>query len=473
MGKYSNKSLIVFDDHTCACVDEAPLYSLIQISNDIDGKKRLIILTSLAGFDNTTTVNDMLNTPDNYFGLFTDNLSDSGLNSLSEDTAPTLGGDLNANSLTAFDIATKNIVDNITTQTGVNSTFSLDASLGNFHIVSMDGYSTLLSIDNVVADSYTELYCLFILRDNTIEFGDIEFEDDIRTNGNNNLLVKLITFDGGTNWHGIIMNNNVHEEYTWDISGASYTGLSFDVPAISSIKEINMNPEGTILYILDRNDYFLRAYNLSTPWDVSTAVFWNSRDVSEVGYMDGHFMTETGDRIYIIDNTNMGLRQYHLSTPWDITTMTYIGASTERFQDENPNAQWWKPDGTRVWVSDMHNVLTPNYYVYQYDLTIPWDVTTLTYNGMSLLVYNEDWNRGGRFNPDGTILWFAVGDDYAIWEYNLSDPYNISTAVFNQKYSTYNNPSTSTIGSFYTNVDGTHFIVSNGDTINQYVVDRP
>ena len=99
-------------------------------------------------------------------------------------------------------------------------------------------------------------------------------------------------------------------------------------------------------------------------------------------------------------------------------------------QDGNPHAFVLSVDGTKLYVSG-----TQNSTIYQYDLQNPWDLSGAAYSGKSVRVADQEVDGGGiALSGDGKILFLAGDTSNTVWEYTLSQPWDISTATYNGKH---------------------------------------
>lgn len=116
-------------------------------------------------------------------------------------------------------------------------------------------------------------------------------------------------------------------------------------------------------------------------------------------------------------------------TAWDVTTAEYSGRSfLATGQDTDPQGIYITPDGTSLFlVGDTNNS------VYQYTLTTPFRISTAVYAGVSFSVAGQTTApRGVFFKPDGTKMYLS-GQEFAdprIYEYSLSSAWDISTASY-------------------------------------------
>ena len=71
---------------------------------------------------------------------------------------------------------------------------------------------------------------------------------------------------------------------------------------------------------------------------------------------------------------------YNLTTAWDLNTASYTGDSFKpRYKTQTPTGIEFSPDGKKLIVSS-------NYFdsIYQFELSIPWDITTAIYETTTL-----------------------------------------------------------------------------------------
>ena len=141
-----------------------------------------------------------------------------------------------------------------------------------------------------------------------------------------------------------------------------------------------------------------------------------------------------GTRMYItnrISDTNEDARvtQYTLTTPFDISTATdpvstnLVGDGGSIPQMKLPHAIEFKPDGTRIFVTTNKDPTS----VYQFKLTTPWDTTTLEFElRFTVDITGEDQVRALAFKPDGTRMFIGGMKIDVIREYILTTPFDLS-----------------------------------------------
>jgi DNA-binding beta-propeller fold protein YncE len=192
---------------------------------------------------------------------------------------------------------------------------------------------------------------------------------------------------------------------------------------------------GKYFYVVGETGDTVYQYELSTGYDLSTAGsgFTTSFSVNaqetipeSVGFSTG------GDKMFITGSTGDDITEYTLSTPWNIDSATYVTEASVSSQDADPRESYFKPDGTKVWMIGANNDT-----IFEYNLTTPWDISTLTYANKSLKIEKtgEIDPMGLYFSPDGKNMYFCGTVMDRVWRYRLSTPWDISTATIRRQSS--------------------------------------
>jgi flagellin-like protein len=218
------------------------------------------------------------------------------------------------------------------------------------------------------------------------------------------------------------------------ITEYSYNGDSeaLDVSSQDSRpKGISFNNDGSKLYVVGLGNDKVYEYDLSTPYDVSTASYSGNSEALDVSSQDsapqGMALNNDGSKLYIIGQSNSNVLEYDLSTPYDISTGSFSGNSLDVSSEDNyPNSMSFNDDGSKLYVlgQENNNVL-------EYDLSTPYDISTGSFSGNSLDVSSADnYPDSMAFNDDGSKLYILGEDNSNVLEYDLSTPYDISTGSF-------------------------------------------
>ena len=236
--------------------------------------------------------------------------------------------------------------------------------------------------------------------------------------------------------HGFVYSQQALLPVTLDVSKSVLVSANVSVGARDgSPVGLTFSPSGRRMYIIGQSTEKVYQYNLTTAFDVSTAVYTSKEfyigNTSTTGPGD---LTSTdvkfhpeGHTMYIVGSARDTIWQYSLSTAWNITTATYASKSKSvSAQDSAPQSIEFGDNGTK-----MYMLGSTNDRIFQYTLTTPWDVSTATYASKSFLVQTQESTPlGMAFSNDGTKV-FVVGsinDD--VFQYTLSTAWDISTASY-------------------------------------------
>jgi hypothetical protein len=255
---------------------------------------------------------------------------------------------------------------------------------------------------------------------------------------------------------------------TTSIAGWNYSGLSKSITAEEATPNgLFFSPDGLNLYVNGATGDDVNQYTLSTAWDVSTATYVRvfSTAAQDNSPQDVFFKPD-GLTMFVMGGTNDTVYQYTLSVAWDISTASYASKSfSVTSQEATPTGLWFKTDGTV-----MYAIGTTADAVFQYTLGTAWDVSTASYASISFSVSTQETNaQQVNLSADGTKMWVmgTTGDD--INEYLLGTAWNVSTAVFvNNLYIGFQETSPTGLFIDSTASNRVYLVGSANDTVYQY-----
>ena len=197
------------------------------------------------------------------------------------------------------------------------------------------------------------------------------------------------------------------------------------------LHDMSYNEDGSRVYVLasDADDHYILRYDLSTPYDMSTAQYVGTViNLGSAGELRSMIFSNDGTRMYLTDwrGGSKKIRQYDLSTPYRPNTAVLDGILADD-EIHRPRGLIFNEDGTKMYV-----LQTTTYaHINEFDLGIPYDILTATYNSRALNVNPQTgkYIQDIGYNYDGTKLF--VMNSGGIYEYDLGDPYDIATAVYN------------------------------------------
>ena len=338
------------------------------------------------------------------------------------------------------------------------------------------------------------------------------FDSSLSVNSNGRYPHGFVLKTDGTSFY--VLGTNVGSVYqydmstAYDISTASYASKSLTLT--TAYEDIEISSDGTTLYaLLSGGVDTVNQYTLSTAWDISTAT-----DDSISFYIGGQELApegvtvvNSGKSMYITGTST--IYQYStalITAELDLSTgsvFDYTPTSDVQVTLSNPAASgtvsgatlllsgggagysvdggsydnvsfstasqgtsgygfFFKPDGTKFYTTDFSNNA-----VYQYDLSTAWDITTATYSSNSLSVTQA---IELHFRSDGLRL-MVIDDGDTVKQYSLSTAWDLSTASYDNKSFSVSGQDTS-VYSFFFKDDGTKMYIGGNinDSVFQYTL---
>jgi len=214
------------------------------------------------------------------------------------------------------------------------------------------------------------------------------------------------------------------ETATWDITN-SYNFLSFNFQAqSSSVNTLFFKPDGTKMFLVSDSTNAILEYSLSAPWMVNTAAYVRTFGVgTQDTNPSGLFFKPDGTKMYMVGYSTDNVNEYNLSTPWDLATASYSQNFSVATEETTPRGIYFKPDGTKMYIAG-----TIGDAVFEYNLSTAWDITTASYLQNLSVVAQGTGPADLSFSPDGTIMFVLNVRD--IDRYTLSTPWDVTTASF-------------------------------------------
>ena len=245
--------------------------------------------------------------------------------------------------------------------------------------------------------------------------------------------------------------------YTGNKANTNLEGET-EEPDIAGIK---FSPDGKKVFVSDHDNTDVNdgvhQYTLSTPWDISTldastrtSVDINTGDLTGKNSKKPILFNNDGTKFFIFGTFGGTLVVYNLTTPYDISS---ISASTQVADDGiaynvldlgsdpiNTDAEIrlhdadFNNDGTKMYLTDGKQGATN---IVEYNLSTPFDPSSASYN-TTLNTETDGVSQFGMelaFDDDGTRMYFGEGNNgastgYKMYVYKLSTPFSIASATF-------------------------------------------
>jgi glutamine cyclotransferase len=273
---------------------------------------------------------------------------------------------------------------------------------------------------------------------------------------------KLFVLDGASdNMYSFTLPSFDIANMTQDSTTPFNFGAQVSLP-----KQIRFNSDGTRLYMSGAGE--VHQYSMTASYDLST-LSWDGLYADVSGPSNNAFglaFNSTGDKMYVYGSTDNAISEYTLSDLDDISSAAYTGFSYSLASDGvGFNGLIFNGDGTRLYS------ITSRDEAVVYDLPVAYNLPLIQNPRRQFDVGSQStYALVIAFNGDGTRLYVSGrSDGNKIYQYDLSEAYQVNTAVYNDVFFVANEASISGI-SF--NNDGTimHIVGYSIDKIYQYAL---
>lgn len=221
--------------------------------------------------------------------------------------------------------------------------------------------------------------------------------------------------------------------YSFD--GFSYTGKSLDISEhTSNARATDWHPDGSELFVVGRRSVNVANYSLSEPWDIESAGFSIELNLSDdLGRLPlrsvahGLFIREDGEKLWVFNRTE--IYGYKMDEAWDISTASKSQyKSLSDFVSRGHDFDF-HPDGSRLFIDDRNKSA-----VFQLELSEPWDVTTAELVYTLDISDQEEAVRGLEIIDDGRIMLLMDTDRGEVLKYHLQEPYELQSAEYGNAF---------------------------------------
>jgi len=255
----------------------------------------------------------------------------------------------------------------------------------------------------------------------------------------------------------------------FNVAGASFDSVSFSVASQDTNPNgITFNNNGTKMYIVGTTGDSVYQYTLSTAFDLSTASYDSvsfsvaSQDLTP----NGVAFNNDGTKMYIAGDGNNQIYQYSLSTAFDLSTASYDSVSLDiSSQDSAPTGVVFNSDGTKMYIAGGSND-----NIYQYSLSTGFDLSTASYDSVSFNTTSQGQPQSLIFNGAGTKMYILMAyGTTGVAQYSLSTAFDLSTASYDSVSFGVSSQETERTG-LAANSDGTKMYVVGvtNDSVHQY-----
>lgn len=187
------------------------------------------------------------------------------------------------------------------------------------------------------------------------------------------------------------------------------------------------SPNGSVIEITQLNGgsgYGLTAptVTFSGPPILIKGSYSNQSSISAGSAIDGMFVREDGLRLFTTNGVGSGLvKEFSMSTGWDVTTLSFSQQLDVSADFSYCTGIEFKPDGTRMFIS---GGLGGSFRLISYDLSTPWNIST----AVKVHQISTPSPGGIRISTNGLKLFFLeTSSPDELKQYTLGTPWNITT----------------------------------------------
>lgn len=169
---------------------------------------------------------------------------------------------------------------------------------------------------------------------------------------------------------------------------------------------VTWNNDGSKLYIPDIGTADIHSYMVSTPYDISSASYNQSFSTGGQDTVPtGMGWNDDGSKLYVTGTQNVNVYSYNVGTAFDISTASFNQSYDVSGQDSDPVGIVWNDTGSVMYIAGISSNT-----VYSYSLGISYDISTATTKATLDVSGEETGMNGLAWNGDGSTF-YAVGQD--------------------------------------------------------------
>lgn len=223
-------------------------------------------------------------------------------------------------------------------------------------------------------------------------------------------------------------NEEVYERLSYNISLANFSKF-LDFSEYDEYPQgIFFSSDGDDLFVIGGNTRSIYQFELSESYDFEEVYLSNILDVGEVDSEPTAISFSEDGMIMFITGTQYGkVYQYSLSNPFDIEEAQLVNVHSFADDDSQPTGIVFDSEGFKMFISGADNGL-----IYEYFLLESYDISTAELIAVLNVSENDPEPSGIGFSADGYKMFLIGQSEINIYEYELSESFSISSAVFTE-----------------------------------------
>ena len=205
----------------------------------------------------------------------------------------------------------------------------------------------------------------------------------------------------------------------WNLNTAEYSeeyDLSNEFGSINQLSRAHgffIRGDGKKMWVFNRTEIW--EYNLEQPWKLSSVHVNAYKDLSEF-VQRGHDIdfTPDGSKIFIDDRNAQAVHQAILTEPWEITSLVWTYSLDISDLEEEVRGIQFIQDGRIMLLLD-----TVRQEILQFDLSEPYDLKNAHFTTTFDLSEQVDNPRGLSISADLTRIYITGNNRQRIYQYSL------------------------------------------------------
>ena len=226
----------------------------------------------------------------------------------------------------------------------------------------------------------------------------------------------------------------------WNAATLADTGRYFspysidDRGTVTAPLDVFVTPDGASVFVASSDNY-IDKFTASAPWRIAGPDITHAQSFSvasqETSLRSVFFKTD-GLKMYIAGLSGNDITEYSLASPWDISTSVHV--TQKSLATSAPLVVRISPDGLHMHILHRLAGSGAGYErarTSQYAITTAWDVSTASHVRDFDFPTDTGYLQPAGFTMkhDGRAMFYGANFSGYLIEYELSDPWNVSTAV--------------------------------------------
>ncbi len=213
-----------------------------------------------------------------------------------------------------------------------------------------------------------------------------------------------------------------------DFSTATENSLSVSLTGQeANATDLEFSNDGQKLFVIGTSSDALYEYDLTTAFDITTASYsGNSLSVSaEDTSPQGFVFNQDGTILFVVGNGSGSVHEYTLGTAFSLSTATSSGVNfSVSTQDTSPLGIDFNAEGSKMYILG-----STGDAIYEYDLTTNFGISTASYSGSSFSVSSQSTSPSDlELAPDGSFVFVLDQSVNSLISYKMDTVHRIGTA---------------------------------------------